>query len=295
MKKIKENMPFFITTVFIVLLMAVIVLSAFFNQNTSADKEELRIASLSPSITEFIYDIGYDKYLTADTIYCNYPEDAKNKFKIGSFNDVNYEYIASLKINVAVIQQNMDKQKEILNRMGIKTIEINNNTIEDIINAYDILGNEFNIREITDIKKANIINKINNIKSKVKHYDNITAFVSIFREYNEDVTSITVAGGKNIYNDILNILNINNPFKDFPPYTNISMESIIKTNPDVIFDMYHGEKAGSALNDWQNIPVKAVKNNHIFVLADTYLTLPGPRIDMIIEEFYNQLEKGYYK
>lgn len=285
MNKLKENYLFFII---IFLFIIIFILFAYFlvQKNNKIDKSSIRLASLSPSITEYIYDTGLDKYLTADTTYCNYPEDAKNKEKIGSFNDVNYEQIAKLKINTVIIQQNMQAQKEKLESMGIKVIEINNNTINDILNAYDILGEAFNIKNITDKRKNQIKEKIENIKKSLpetkKKY---SAVISIFRNYGSEISTFTAAGGNNLYNDILEILNIDNPLKNFPPYTEISKESILKLNPDFIFDMYHGNDYKYAYKDWADMPLKAVKNNDVIILYEDYLSLPGPRINLIIEKF----------
>ena len=285
MNKFKENYLFFIT---ILLFIIIFILFAYFllQKNNNIDKSIIRLASLSPSITEYIYDTGLDKYLIADTTYCNYPEDAKHKEKIGSFNDVNYEQIAKLKINTAIIQQNMQAQKEKLESMGIKVIEINNNTINDILNAYDILGNEFNIKNITDKRKNQIQEKIENIKKSLpKNKKENSAVISIFRNYGSEISTFTAAGGNNLYNDILEILNIDNPLKNFPPYTEISKESILKINPAFIFDMYHSNDYKDAQKDWADMPLKAVKNNDIIILYESYLSLPGPRIDLIIEKF----------
>ena len=186
----------------------------------------------------------------------------------------------------------MEKQKEIFEKMGYKVIVVKNNTINDILNTYDTLGKAFHMEDITNKKKQNIIDKINNIKSNIKNNNkNISAVISIYRDYSSNVKSLTVVGGNNIYSDILEILNINNPFNKYAPYTNISVEALIKSNPDIIFDMYHGENSQNIEKQWELLPIKAVNNNHIIVLSDTYLTLPGPRIYLILEEFAKQVQK----
>lgn len=285
MNKLKENYLFFIT-IFLFIIIFTLFAYFFLQKNNNIDKSIIRLASLSPSITEYIYDTGLDKYLIADTTYCNYPEDAKHKEKIGSFNDVNYEQIAKLKINTVIIQQNMQAQKEKLESMGIKVIEINNNTINDILNTYDILGDAFNIKNITDKRKNKLKENIEKIKKSLpKTQKKYSAVISIFRNYGSEISTFTAAGGNNLYNDILEILNIDNPLKNFPPYTEISKESILKINPDFIFDMYHGNDYNFAEKDWAYMPLKAVKNNNVIILYDNYLSLPGPRINLIIEKF----------
>ncbi len=42
-----------------------------------------RIISLSPNLTEMIYDMGAQDQLVGDTDYCKFPPDAQKKEKIG--------------------------------------------------------------------------------------------------------------------------------------------------------------------------------------------------------------------
>ncbi len=287
MNTIKEHILFFVTLI-ILLIIFTVYIYIFLQQNNVQSSNALRIASLSPSITEYIYDIGLGDSLIANTTYCNYPEEAKYKEKIGSFNNINYEHIAKLKINTAVIQQDMEQQKKRLQSMGIHVIEIKNNTINNILLSYDILGKEFNIKHITDKRKKQIKEKIEKIKKAVPHNKNHTAVISVFRNYKSEISTLTAAGGNNIYNDILTLLNITNPLSNLPPYTEISKESLLKINPDFIFDMCHGENSANVIDDWQNIPLNALKHHNIIILTDTYLSLPGPRIDMIIEKFASE-------
>lgn len=287
MNTIKEHILFFVTLI-ILLIIFTVYIYIFLQQNNVQSSNTLRIASLSPSITEYIYDIGLGDSLIANTTYCNYPEEAKYKEKIGSFNNINYEHIAKLKINTAVIQQDMEQQKKRLQSMGIHVIEIKNNTINNILLSYDILGKEFNIKHITDKRKKQIKEKIEKIKKTVPYNKNHTAVISVFRNYKSEISTLTAAGGNNIYNDILTLLNITNPLSNLPPYTEISKENLLKINPDFIFDMCHGENSANVIDDWQNIPLNALKHHNIIILTDTYLSLPGPRIDMIIEKFASE-------
>ena len=267
MNTIKEHILFFVTLI-ILLIIFTVYIYIFLQQNNVQSSNALRIASLSPSITEYIYDIGLGDSLIANTTYCNYPEEAKYKEKIGSFNNINYEHIAKLKINTAVIQQDMEQQKKRLQSMGIHVIEIKNNTINNILLSYDILGKEFNIKHITDKRKKQIKEKIEKIKKTVPHNKNHTAVISIFRNYKSEISTLTAAGGNNIYNDILTLLNITNPLSNLPPYTEISKESLLKINPDFIFDMCHGENSANVIDDWQNIPLNALKHHNIIILTD---------------------------
>src|SRR5213594_2656778 len=56
-----------------------------------------RIVSVAPSITEILFALGAGDQVIGDTTYCNYPEAAKSKAKIGGFSTPNLEAILALR------------------------------------------------------------------------------------------------------------------------------------------------------------------------------------------------------
>src|SRR5258708_1207001 len=56
-----------------------------------------RIVSLSPVLTEELYQLALGEYLIADTTYCIHPPEAIKKEKIGNLIEINVEKIIFLK------------------------------------------------------------------------------------------------------------------------------------------------------------------------------------------------------
>ncbi|HYR42121.1 MAG TPA: ABC transporter substrate-binding protein, partial [Terriglobia bacterium] len=52
-----------------------------------------RIVSVAPGITEILFALGAGDQVVGVTTYCNYPETAKAKPKIGGFTTPNVEAI----------------------------------------------------------------------------------------------------------------------------------------------------------------------------------------------------------
>src|SRR5206468_12600363 len=55
-----------------------------------------RIVSTAPSVTEILFALGAGDQVVGDTAYCNYPEAAKRKPKIGGYATPNIELILAL-------------------------------------------------------------------------------------------------------------------------------------------------------------------------------------------------------
>ncbi|MBX9704092.1 MAG: helical backbone metal receptor [Silvanigrellaceae bacterium] len=85
------------------LILCVVFFCSFFQvhgfSNAPAE-EELRIVSLSPSITEILYVLGVGKNVVGNTLYCDFPEDAKYKNKVGDFLNFDIEKVLKVKPNL---------------------------------------------------------------------------------------------------------------------------------------------------------------------------------------------------
>ncbi|MCX7667663.1 MAG: ABC transporter substrate-binding protein, partial [Atribacterota bacterium] len=55
-----------------------------------------RIISLSPANTEIVFSLGLGDRLIGVTSYCNYPEEAQTKEKIGNVTEIDLEKVVRL-------------------------------------------------------------------------------------------------------------------------------------------------------------------------------------------------------
>ena len=64
--------------------------------------EPFRIVSLAPSNTEVLFALGLDDRIVGVTEYCNYPDGALDKEKIGGFSTVSIEKVVALRPDIVV-------------------------------------------------------------------------------------------------------------------------------------------------------------------------------------------------
>jgi iron complex transport system substrate-binding protein len=62
-----------------------------------------RIISLAPNITEILFALGLGDSVVGVTIFCDYPEEAKKKQKIGGMSNPSLEGVVSLKPDIVVM------------------------------------------------------------------------------------------------------------------------------------------------------------------------------------------------
>jgi iron complex transport system substrate-binding protein len=62
-----------------------------------------RIVSLAPSMTEILYALGLGDNIVGVTTFCDYPEEAKKKPKIGGMSNPSMEAVLTLKPDIVVL------------------------------------------------------------------------------------------------------------------------------------------------------------------------------------------------
>lgn len=166
-------------------------------------------------------------------------------------------------------------------------------TVETVYEDFELLGKIFGVQD----KSTEVINKMkSDIKSvtdklgNMKYEDRVKMMVYDSGEKDAMVVGsglannlIELAGGSNIFG------------KDAEkPYINVSFESIVAQNPEVILvtDFMAGEPVKEKIEFLKSHPalkdVSAIKNNKIYVVGLADLS-PGIRNPKLIEEMY-----GYF-
>ena len=234
-----------------------------------------RVISLSPVITETIYLLNAQDLLIANTSYCNVPEAAQFKEKIGSVTQMNVEKIISLQPDLVIASSlSRDKQIKILENQNIKVIKIKNP--ETFVQMCDItlkigkvLGAEENAVKI--ISRA--VKEVEKIENQTAELLKKKVFIQIGMKplYSANKDSfineyIKYGGGINIVeNEKTGIY---------------SREKVISQNPDIILiaTMGTSKKAGLIEKQrWMSFKfLNAAIKNQIYVLDPEFICSPTP-------------------
>src|SRR5438876_8473167 len=91
-----------------------------------------RIVSVAPSITEILFALGAGDQVVGDTTYCNYPEAAKSKPKIGGFTTPSLEAILALRPDQVFMIKSRPDIAQKLRQTGIDVIELQPDNLASI-------------------------------------------------------------------------------------------------------------------------------------------------------------------
>ncbi len=100
-----------------------------------------RIVSLAPSNTEILFALGLEDKLVGVTRFCNYPEAAKDKPKIGGFSDVDIERTVALEPDLILATAIHDKTViPALEKVGLTVFALAPDTLDEVLADITLVG-----------------------------------------------------------------------------------------------------------------------------------------------------------
>jgi len=266
-------------------------LFAVYGDSFALEKGKLRVVSLAPSTTEILFALGLDEEIVGVSSFCNYPPEAQEKEKIGTFSQPNIEKILSLRPDI-IFCTGLE-QASVIGKLTQLNLEV---YVSDPSNTKELFVSIEEMAELTN-RERNGDTLINKMKKGIEEVRSRVQLIpekdkaSVFIEYwnNPLMTAgrdsfidelIRLAGGVNIAHDAQKA------------YSYFSPEQVIKHDPDCIILAYMvNEDAAKAIKErlgWKEI--KAVKNNRIYNdINPDILLRPGPRLVQGLRELHNKL------
>ena len=247
-----------------------------------------RIVSLAPNMPEILYALGLGDNIVGVTSFCDYPEEAKKKPKIGGMSDPSLEAVVSLKPDIVVMTTdgNPKEFEERLRSLNVHTYVSQARRLADLPQGIRELGVALGIRERADVLADKIAAGIRNSsgpKATIVSPPSKPKKI-LFIVWPEP---LIVAGPGTVIDDAITLLhgeNLAGAAKTaYPKY---SIEEAIRQAPDVILI---GKASGM---DMQAIShgilqrlatVPAIKNGKVCYMGDSLYRL-GPRVVKGIEE-----------
>jgi iron complex transport system substrate-binding protein len=250
------------------------------------EHQEMRIVSLSPSQTETLYALGLEDQIIGVSDYCDYPEAALEKEKLGSSWTINLERILELEPTVVFVYAGGQPEAvEHMTSIGIEVVDLTPESVEEVFDSIlltgEVTGTESKAEEVVERLRR----EMEEVLSKVEGRPAVPVFYQVWDEPLQTVGPgsfihelIELAGGENIAGDTTTA---------YPMY---SVEALVENNPEIYFMPPHvadfeqmsEESAEAFREEVRSRPgfdqVKAVQNNRIELMEPNIMSRPGVRI-----------------
>lgn len=267
---------------------ALLLLLGIHNVCIAAGSPPRRIVSLAPSMTEILYALGLGDSIVGVTTFCDYPEDAKKKSKIGGMSNPSLEAVLSLKPDIVVLTTdgNPKEFEERLIELKVNTFVFQARRLSELPGGIREMGKALGVKDRAEKLAQGIEDGIKTVKSKNSAIRNSKSAIVkkvLFIIWPEP---LIVAGPGTVMDDAITLLgqeNIASSAKSaYPKY---SIEEVIRQAPDVIvIGKGHANMREVSKGILDRLTsVSAVKNGAVYYVSDNLYRL-GPRVVPGIEE-----------
>ena len=245
------------------------------------DSSALRIVSMAPNLTEILFEMGLEDSLVGISSDSDYPAGVESIPKVGTFWQPDMEAVIArrptLVITLGFSQQ--AKMADKLRSLGIETLTVDIESIDDLFNAIQVIGEASDRRQTAEQLVDKLKGQFETLRSECVGHDPISVLWVIQR------SPLRVAGQQTYVTECLEIIGAANAIgptlHQYPP---IDAEQVLAANPDVIVEPVNSmdnphKQFDEALQFYNRFSrIEAVKNNRIYLVNADLVSRIGPRL-----------------
>lgn len=231
----------------------------YYNRKVKVKQKPQTIVSISPGITEILFDLGVGDKIIGRTIFCNFPKEALQIEAIGGISDANLERIIALRPQIVITSSMVRKDLvENIEKAGISIICLpERSNIEGVFGTIRILGKIFDKENTADSLINNMKNQLNEIKST---YNDNSYKPSIYYVVGYGATGDFTAGRDTYINEIIELSGGRNIANNISNWS-YSKEELFAQQPDYI--IVRQEDLNHFINTAPYKDLKAVKQKKV--------------------------------
>lgn len=236
----------------------------------------MRVVSLAPHLTEVVFAAGAGDQLVGAVAYSDYPEAAQAVPRVGSYDNVSVESLVALNPDL-VLAWYSGNGPEVIKRaeaLGLTVYVFESKTMESVAESLRVVGtltgNEATAQSAADA----FLQQLSHLRDTYSTRQEISMYYQIWDE------PLMTLNGDHLISDVVKLCGGRNVFADSPVLVSrISVESVIRADPQVIIASGMGEARPEWLDDWRKwTSMTAVKNKQLYFVPPDVLQRHTPRI-----------------
>jgi iron complex transport system substrate-binding protein len=240
-------------------------------------KAPVRVLSLAPSITEILFAIGLADRIVGVTQFCDYPPEARAKPKVG-YAQPNLESLVAFQPDLVLSPREFMRPDLIskLEQLKIPVFILEAKTVEDIASHIQLIGRMLAASDSADRVAMDLRRRLAELKARTEPLHKLRVLYVLNSQ-----PLITVGPGSFVHHVIVSAGGANVAEHAGSPYPRLSMEEVIKQDPEVILFPV-GSVEGipeSEQHLWRRWNMlSAVKRGKFHQISSDLLNRPGPRV-----------------
>lgn len=239
-----------------------------------------RVVSLAPALTEMIYYLEAGDRLVGSTRFCDYPPQALETAKVGGLFDLNLEILSSLRPDLVLLYPEQSERVSALSRRS-RMLPLPHSSLDDIWLSLREISRALGLGQRGVEKAADLRRQLQAISAGRSGRRKHSVLLVAGRDPDR-LRNMTLIGGHDFLNELLACTGLENAYRGEIPYPQVSMESIIYMNPDLIIELsafYEGISEERVLSLWSQFSLlNAVRRNRVKIIRESFWLRPGPRV-----------------
>jgi iron complex transport system substrate-binding protein len=245
-----------------------------------------RVASLVPAATDLLIGMGAANHLLAVSHYDPPREEIRNLPRVGDYQNLDWEQLASLRPDLMVVFMAPDRIPEGLRQraqqLNIRLLNIRTERLEDIFTETRNLGDAIHEPEKAAAAIQKLRGRLDAVRRRVQ--DKPRPRTLLVRERTADA----VVGRDNFLDDILTIAGGDNVITS-TGWPTIDRERLLSLKPNVIIQLLPDaspQVVQDAQQLWRSMPqIPAVQNHRVHILTEWYAQQSGSHVADLAEKF----------
>ncbi|MFC1874738.1 cobalamin-binding protein [Chloroflexota bacterium] len=235
-----------------------------------------RIVSLAPSNTEILFALGLGDKVFGVTEYCNYPEEASAKEKVGGYSGVDMEKVVAINPDL-ILAEDLHKLEVIpaLEQLGFTVIALVPHNLQEVMDSITLIGTitgaEATASQIVD-DISQRIKAITDVTDGLTEEDKVKVLYVIWHE-----PIMSVGTDTRIHELIEKTGGINIAEVAGEGYPTLALEEIVSINPQVII-VNDDISLQSILNETRLSEIDAIVNGMVYGINADLTNRPTARI-----------------
>jgi iron complex transport system substrate-binding protein len=231
-----------------------------------------RIVSLNPVTTEFLFAAGAASRVVGRTHWDHYPAAADAVPDLGNGIDPNVEAVLGAKPDLVIMYASESNRRaaQAFHQAGVRTLTIRTDLATDLgrlADAYARVTGDTAARLAAD----SVTRSVDAVRAMPRSANPPTVL------WRMGDPPLYVAGKGSFMGELIEVAGATNVFGDMAaPSPQVSIEEVVKRNPDFILTGPEGLKRLQSSPTWQAVP--AVKHGRILVVDTALVGRPGVRL-----------------
>jgi len=250
----------------------------------------LRIVSLSPHITELLFAAGAGGRIVGVDDASDYPPAARQILRLGEVTALDMEGLLRLAPSLIIVWETgtPPRVRAELERLHLQVLVTEQRKLDEIGQVLIEFGRLAGTSPVADEAARRYRADLALLRARYAGRARLKVFYQVWDR------PLYTLSGEHVVSEMVSLCGGGNIFADLTPLAPIvDREAVLARDPDVILIGAAGPDGSAQAADWNRFPnLRAVRNQHVFVVDPSLMGRMAPRILDGVREVCSAVEKA---